>query len=194
MRMEADEHESINTTPKKLKVDENNSYDSHDYALLGTIYHKILQEINFDFDSMQEVETFVEKIKNEDKQNQEYYKKINCKKILKCIQTLRPILKEKWIEKEKQFMAYVPYKDIITDSQIEDKVLLQGVIDLMVGNAGNIDIIDYKTTRVEKEDQLVDKYKIQMYLYKIAAERAVGKSVENVYIYSLYLDKLIKII
>ncbi len=194
MRMEAESFESINTTPKKLKVEENNSYDSLDYALLGTIYHKILQEINFDFDSIQEVETFVENLKNEDKENQEYYKKINCKKILKCIQTLRPMLKEKWIEKEKQFMAYVPYKDIITDSQIEDKVLLQGIIDLMVGNAESIDIIDYKTTRVEKEDQLVDKYKIQMYLYKIAAERAVGKSVKNVYIYSLYLDKLIKII
>ena len=79
-------------------------------------------------------------------------------------------------------------------STLEDKVLLQGVIDLMVGNGGNVDIIDYKTNRVEKPEQLVDIYKVQMKLYKLAAERAVGKSVNNVYIYSLHLGQLIKII
>jgi len=194
MMLEAESSESLNPAPRKFGTDEHSAKALIDYALLGTIYHKILQEIDFEIDSVEKVEAFVNLCKENDSQNALYYDKVDCKKIFTCIKKIYPLIKNKEVEKEKQFVAYLPHKDIIEGSLLEDKVLLQGVIDLMVGNGGNVDIIDYKTTRVENSEQLVEKYYVQMKLYKLAAERAVGKKVENVYIYSLHLDSLIKII
>ncbi len=194
MIQDSQENESINLTPKKLNKEEHFNKSKINYSLLGTIYHKILQEIDFAVDSEKEVLDFINKLKESDNENADYYDKVDAKKIYTCIKNLAPIINGKAIEKEKQFIAYLPHKDLVEGSDIEDKVLLQGVIDLMVGNGGNVDIIDYKTNRVEKPEQLVDIYKVQMRLYKLAAERAVGKSVNNVYIYSLHLGQLIKII
>ena len=194
MIQDSESNESINLTPKKLRKEEHYNKSKINYSMLGTIYHKVLQEIDFGIGDEKDVVEFVNKLKQEDSENAKYYDKVDSKKIYACIKKLTPIIKNRSIEKERQFIAYLPHKDIVEGSTLEDKVLLQGVIDLMVGNAGNVDIIDYKTNRVENAEQLVDIYKVQMKLYKLAAERAVGKCVDNMYIYSLHLDELIKII
>ena len=53
----------------------------------------------------------------------------------------------------------------------------------------------YKTDYVEKgkENELIQKYKKQLELYKKALEQALGKKVKKVYIYSVYLGKEIEI-
>ena len=54
-------------------------------------------------------------------------------------------------------------------------------------------LVDYKTDYVAKnnEQELIDKYKGQLDIYKRALEQALNKPVEAVYIYSTYLDKKI---
>ena len=56
-------------------------------------------------------------------------------------------------------------------------------------------MVDYKTDYVEngKEDDLVDKYKKQLEIYKKALEQALGRSVDKCFIYSVYLEKLLKV-
>ena len=55
-------------------------------------------------------------------------------------------------------------------------------------------LIDYKTDYVEKdENELIEKYKIQLQLYKEALEKGTNKIVDEVYIYSLYLNKEIQL-
>ena len=59
---------------------------------------------------------------------------------------------------------------------------------------GNLVLVDYKTDFVEKdESELIEKYKVQLDFYKQALELGTNKKVEEVYIYSLYLNKEIKI-
>ena len=54
--------------------------------------------------------------------------------------------------------------------------------------------MDYKTDYVKKSEQeLVDKYKKQLQIYKSALEEALQKEVYKTYIYSIYLGKSIEV-
>ena len=57
----------------------------------------------------------------------------------------------------------------------------------------NLVLVDYKTDYVQNEEELVEKYKIQLELYKNALENALGTKINDVYIYSIYLEKEIKV-
>ena len=190
MNLQNKENESYNPESKKLEINENKMVD-YDYAKLGTAYHLLMQELDFDSD-IQTIKNYINQ-KCLDMSQKPYFEKIDAGKIKACFDALLEFTKGKTIYKEKQFMAYLPY-DLILKKNSPEKVLIQGVIDLLVDDGKSIDILDYKTTRVKNEDQMVEKYMMQMYLYKLAAERTVGKEVKNVYIYSFDLNKLIKII
>ena len=75
-----------------------------------------------------------------------------------------------------------------------DSVLVQGIIDLYFVDENNkIILVDYKTDYVETEAKLVEKYKKQLELYKIAIEKSLNKKVDETYIYSTCLNKEILI-
>jgi ATP-dependent helicase/nuclease subunit A len=84
---------------------------------------------------------------------------------------------------EQPFMMYVPAKDVISGSTSTDKVLVQGVIDLLVKGKSNL-IIDFKYTTFRTEFDK-EKYKKQLYLYKMAYERAFGEKIDKVVLLSL---------
>ena len=71
------------------------------------------------------------------------------------------------------------------------------MIDLFYINAQNeLVLVDFKTDYVEdrNEQVLVDKYDVQLKLYKRALEDALHRKVNKVYIYSTYLEKKIEIL
>ena len=86
-------------------------------------------------------------------------------------------------------MMYVPYKDVV-ESDVDDKVLIQGVVDLIIERENTIDIVDYKFSKLPAE-LLKQKYSEQLNLYKLAVERAFNKPVEHVYIYSINSGELV---
>ena len=84
--------------------------------------------------------------------------------------------------------------DEIYKNNIEEKILVQGIIDLYYINKNDeIILVDYKTDYVSNnnEQELIDKYRGQLDIYKRALEQALNKKVEAVYIYSIYLNKKI---
>ena len=85
--------------------------------------------------------------------------------------------------------------DEIYGNGCKDNILVQGIIDLyFVNQDGSIVLVDYKTDYVEKgkENELVEKYRKQLEIYRKALEQALGKNVDKCYIYSVYLEKLIE--
>ena len=99
------------------------------------------------------------------------------------------------IEKEKAFCIKIKAKEVFEDAN-DESILVQGIIDLYaIFEDGKILLLDYKTDYVElgNEEILIKKYKNQLKIYKQALEEALDKKVEEVYIYSLYLNKEIKI-
>ena len=78
----------------------------------------------------------------------------------------------------------------------DENILVQGIIDLYyIDKDGRLVLVDYKTDYVEagKENELVEKYKEQLYLYRDALEMALNRKVDRMWIYSLYLNESIVI-
>lgn len=86
--------------------------------------------------------------------------------------------------------------DEVYGNGINDNILVQGIIDLyFINQSGEVVLVDYKTDYVEKgkENELIQKYSKQLEIYKKALEQALGKCVDKCYIYSVYLEKMLKI-
>ena len=86
--------------------------------------------------------------------------------------------------------------DEVYGNGVDDNILVQGIIDLyFINKDGEVVLVDYKTDYVEKgkENELVEKYKKQLEIYKKALEQALGKSVDKCYIYSVYLEKMLNV-
>ena len=86
--------------------------------------------------------------------------------------------------------------DEIIQEEIEETILVQGVIDLYYVNRNNeLILVDYKTDYIEKNKkcELVNKYKKQLELYQEALEQSFNKKVSKKYIYSTCLGQAIEI-
>ena len=95
------------------------------------------------------------------------------------------------IYKEEPFYINVPASQIY-DSDVAEKILVQGIIDLYyIDKEGKLILVDFKTDYVENNNEriLVEKYKEQLKLYRAALEKALNRSVDKTIIYSLYLQK-----
>lgn len=160
--------------------------------------HLIMQRLNFRIDNNKQtiIQLIQDLVKSKiitEKQS-EY---INIEKILKFTKSKMyyEIQNAKQINKEKPFYMYIS-ADEIYHNKIDEKILVQGIIDLYyINKKGEIILVDYKTDYVSNnnEQELIDKYKTQLNIYKQALEQALNKKVKQIYIYSIYLNKEILI-
>ena len=97
----------------------------------------------------------------------------------------------KKIEQEKNFTLLLDAKEYYNNAE-DSKIIVQGVIDLFYEDKdGNIVLVDYKTDVVNEEIDLINRYNVQLKIYKKALEEYLNKEVSKVFIYSLYLNKAI---
>ena len=75
----------------------------------------------------------------------------------------------------------------------DETVLIQGVIDAYIDTKDGIILVDYKTDNVKDADTLINRYRVQLELYKKSLEMSTGKNVSEIFIYSFALGKEIKI-
>lgn len=144
-----------------------------DKALVGVHYHSALEKLDFS----KEYE------KNTD------YNDVDYGKIQLAHKILSGITKNAKLHKEAMFTMYVPYNQIV-ESDFDDKVLVQGVVDLIIERENSIDIVDYKFSKLSVK-KLKEKYAEQLKLYKLAVESAFSKKVEHMYIYSVNTGELV---
>lgn len=181
--------ESFNFEPKKLSIFEPKR-ENFDHAKVGTMYHKILEKIDFTKNYSEQI---LGKIiaENLDK-NDPDFSFVDNQKIKNCVKNIKSLGVISQQKSELPFISYIPYNDIF-GGEIKSKIIVQGVADLLVSVNGKWILIDYKTTNVKNADQLVEKYLIQLKLYAICLEKALNMRFESVFIYSFCLEKLVKI-
>ncbi len=165
---------------------------------IGTITHLVLQKIDFNnIKTENDVREFLQKLVSKNFIKQDESEKISTKEIFDFINSdfALNIKKAKNVYKEKSFCLEVEASRIFKNEDLAGNLLVQGIIDLYYEKEnGNLVLVDYKTDFVKKDkNELIEKYKIQLELYKEALEKGTNKSVEEVYIYSLYLNKAIKL-
>ena len=116
-------------------------------------------------------------------------KLVSCDKITKCLNWLQPYLKGATkIIREGQFYLNIPYNKIIKTSHITDKILIQGVVDLVIVKNDEAILIDYKTNKEKNDDVMRKKYEIQLECYKIAVENAIKRAVSAQILYSFFKE------
>ena len=94
------------------------------------------------------------------------------------------MLEAKEVQREKPFYINIPAKEIFNE-ELDENVLVQGVIDLyFIDENENIILVDYKTDYVAngKEQDVVNKYRKQIEIYKRALEEATGNKVFKSYL------------
>lgn len=163
----------------------------------GTIIHLILQKLDSTKEySKEELAQFVNNLCTKNIITQIQKDSINIEKIYQIINTqfIKNLKNAKEIKKETPFYTYINTKEIY-NTQNSENILVQGIIDLYYINQQNeVILVDYKTDYVEGSgEELIDKYKVQLEIYKKALEESLKEKVKHVYIYSIYLNKEIEI-
>ena len=75
----------------------------------------------------------------------------------------------------------------------ENKIIMQGSVDLLFVENGQVVIVDYKTDKVKDINSLKEIYHKQLELYKKAIEQVLELPVKELYIYSLHLNQHLNI-
>ena len=81
------------------------------------------------------------------------------------------------------------YNPELDDGFGNNKIIMQGAVDLAFIEDGEIVIADYKTDRVKDIAKLGFMYKKQLELYKAALEETMNLKVKEIIIYSIYLNQ-----
>ena len=96
------------------------------------------------------------------------------------------------VERELPFSMLFPANRVYPEMLDGEELFLQGIIDTAFLEEGAWVLVDYKTDRLDEED-LVERYRIQLMLYKEALERLTPYPVKEVYIYSFRLERAIPV-
>lgn len=182
--------------PKFLQSDEKTEISN---AEKGTLIHLCMQklDINKKEYTIQDVKELLDKLVAKKTITEQEANAINIKKIYQFTKSniWQEMTEAQVVEREKPFYINIPAQEIY-EKDLEEKVLVQGVIDLYyISSNGELVLVDFKTDYVpDKNEQiLIERYSSQLQLYKRALESATGKRVDKTYIYSTYLEKEIKI-
>lgn len=87
----------------------------------------------------------------------------------------------------------VDYNPELKEEFSAQKIIMQGAVDLVFIENGEAVIVDYKTDRVKDEKDLAELYHKQVELYKTAIEETTDYKVKEVIIYSIHLNREVKI-
>ena len=99
----------------------------------------------------------------------------------------------KQIKNELEFVIRDDLKGI-ENAELKEDTLIQGVVDMYVVTKDNEHIIiDFKTDKVEKKEELIERYIVQLNVYKKALEIAYNVKIDNTYIYSFSLNESIEV-
>ena len=161
-------------------------------AQRGTAYHNFME--NLDYSRKDELEIQLEEL-------------ISCGKMsaeegaVLCLDDIRTFLRTDsgqrmeraaangMLFRERPFVLGVQADLVRSGWNPKETVLVQGIIDAYFEEEGQISVLDYKTDRVGRVQELADKYRAQLDYYALALERLLGRPVKDRIIYSFHLGE-----
>ncbi|MBO5944628.1 MAG: helicase-exonuclease AddAB subunit AddA [Clostridia bacterium] len=166
-------------------------------AQRGTLLHKFMEKCNFN-KAKESVENEILRLISNGVFTQTEADSINTKSITKFFESdlYKRIDSADEFVREKEFTMSVPLSFVRNDLKGEwanEKVVVQGIIDGLIINGNKGEIVDYKTDKVISAEELCDKYREQMRVYKKAAVECFGLDNVTVTLYSFSLSKEISV-
>lgn len=169
----------------------------------GTIYHSLMEYLDLDRAcNLEEVTEQINDLVEKGKLPKEalFNNIIKADKIVTfCNSTIadrmRKAEKQGKLYREQPFVMGVPGSMVYPETESEETIIVQGIIDVFFEEEDALVLLDYKTDRVSygEENKLVKRYKAQMECYKMAMEKAYNKPVKEIILYSFALDKPVNV-
>ena len=155
----------------------------------GTALHAFMQFVDFAA-AREDISAQIAKLQEEGYLTEAQANSIDTQRAELFIQSelVTRCLKSDQVYKEYRFNVKIPAKLVepeIDEEFREEKVILQGAVDLAFVEDGALVIVDYKTDRVKDPEELAERYSSQLLLYKDAMEECLGLPVKECSIYSI---------
>ncbi len=141
----------------------------------GVAYHKVMELIDFNLASCKEVSDFINALEGEGIIEKGVVDATIIYKTLK--HPLMDVARRGTCLREQEFIYYAPACDVLPNVRTDDRVLIQGVMDLIIEGEENV-LIDYKVSGSSLED-LKERYRTQIALYGKAYEEMTGKKLSR---------------
>ena len=152
-------------------------------AQKGTLIHLCVQKLDETKEyTMQDLENFVKELEQRNIISDIEAKSIDINILYNYTKSelWEELKTAREIHKEQPFYINIPAREIYEEAEENEKILVQGIIDLYyINKEGKLILVDYKTDRQGSIAELEEKYKLQLELYKKAIENATGKKVDK---------------
>lgn len=164
-------------------------------ASRGSAYHRVLELLDFTKDHEKEsLSQDIARLVENGTISREMADCVRETDLLKFLRSesgkrMQAAAKKGLLYREQPFVFGVQAKEIYPESDSEELVLIQGIIDVYFEEDGELVVLDYKTDRVQKGQELVEKYAEQLHLYGKALEQMTEKKVKEKLIYSFALKE-----
>lgn len=158
---------------------------------IGSAYHAVYQFVDYDA-NVEQIESTIKALVVQGKIEEQYANELDANLIFATLQNsdFKAILSGGKVYHEIPFMLYAPYDQLAKDKRFSDKVMLQGVIDLLVIGQGKATVVDFKYT--SQSDKVAHRYPYQLNSYKLAVQNICGIDNVDAYVLSIADNKLIK--
>ena len=164
-------------------------------ASRGSAYHKLLELLNYElaYDE-NSLTAMMEELQKERKLSDEMVQCIRKADILRFLNSdsgrrMQAAAKRKQLSKEQPFVLGIDAKEIYPDIKGDERILVQGIIDVYFEEDGELVVLDYKTDNVRSAKELRDRYHAQLDYYAQALEQLLQKKVKEKIIYSFTLGE-----
>ena len=163
-------------------------------ARWGTLMHEVMQWLPLENYTRPSLRQALDSLALQGYLTDEERKAISEKRIYDFFQSDlgQRLLTAQRVERELPFSMLFPANRVYPEMLDGEDLFLQGIIDTAFLEEGSWVLVDYKTDRLD-EEALVERYRIQLMLYKEALERLTPYPVKEVYIYSFRLERAIPI-
>lgn len=167
----------------------------------GTAYHRIMELLAFEGpepDSIEAVAEWIDGMAASGKIEKEAAECVKAYDIFRFLETssgkrMKKAAKSQKLWKEQPFVLGIDAKELYPEEEDGELILVQGIIDAYFEEEDGLVVLDYKTDRVRKAEELVEKYQEQLRYYAKALEQMTGKKVKEKIIYAFSLGKEIHI-
>ena len=168
----------------------------------GNAYHKVMELLDFEKVSpgectIQEVKEFLDEKVAEGFLTPEYRGAVNEWKILHFLQDslakrMALAAQAGKLYREQPFVLGIDAKRLNEKFPEEEKVLIQGIIDVFFVEEDGIVLLDYKTDRVASGEELWNRYETQLDYYEEALCKLMGIPVKERVLYSFGLERCVR--
>ena len=173
-----------NLAVEDVEKDEVLSKQEEESIARGIAYHKVMQFIDFSI-APNEIEAFMKSILSETE-----LKLVSVDKIKKAVESISKLTNGAKLMREQPFLLTEKHNRLI-ESDVDEDVLVHGVIDLVIVRKDGVILLDYKTSESKNLEKTAKNYAKQLDCYAKAIEKTLHLPVLNKFLYFFLQERLL---